>query len=246
MHGADFQLKKGESKKMQIAGLQRLTLLDYPGKVAATIFLATCNFRCPFCHNARLVQNPGEEEKLSAEEILGFLKKRRGVLEGVAVTGGEPLIWPETAELLREIKALGFKVKLDTNGSFPERLKGILDEGLADRIAMDIKASPENYPRATGLKSFDLAPIIKSIELIKNSGIEYEFRTTLVKGIHEPEEMHEIGRLIEGAEEYYLQAFKNSGELINAEGLEGFEEAVMREFLDIAQKYVRSVSLRGM
>ena len=164
----------------------------------------------------------------------------------MAVTGGEPLIWSETAELLREIKALGFKVKLDTNGSFPERLKEILDKGLCDRVAMDIKASPENYTAAIGLKSFDLAPIRKSIELLKNSGVEYEFRTTLVKGIHEPEEMHEIGRLIEGAEEYYLQAFKDSGELLNAEGLEEFNEAEMREFLDIAKKYVKSVSLRGI
>lgn len=231
---------------MHIAGLQKLTLLDYPGKVAATVFLAACNFRCPFCHNARLVENPKEGERISKEEVLGFLRKRRGILEGVAVTGGEPLIWSETAELLREIKVLGFKVKLDTNGSFPESLKEILDKGLCDRVAMDIKASPENYPAAIGLKSFDLAPIRKSIELLKNSGVEYEFRTTLVKGIHEPEEMHEIGRLIEGAEEYYLQAFKDSGELLNAEGLEEFNEAEMREFLDIAKKYVKSVSLRGI
>ncbi len=231
---------------MQIAGLQKLTLLDYPGKVAATVFLATCNFRCPFCHNARLVENISEGESISKEEVFGFLKKRRGVLEGVAITGGEPLIWGETAELLRDIKALGYKVKLDTNGSFPDRLKEILDEGLCDRVAMDIKASPENYPSAIGLKNFDLAPIKRSIELIKNSRIEYEFRTTLVKGIHKLEEMHEIGRLIEGAEEYYLQAFKDSGELLNAEGLESFSEIEMREFLDIAKKYVNNVSLRGI
>lgn len=231
---------------MQIAGLQKLTLLDYPGKVAATVFLAACNFRCPFCHNARLVENINEGESISKEEVFGFLKKRRGILEGVAVTGGEPLIWAETAELLKDIKALGFKVKLDTNGSFPDRLKEILDEGLCDRVAMDIKASPENYPSAIGLKNFDLTPIKRSIELLKNSGIEYEFRTTLVKGIHKPEEMHEIGRLIEGAEEYYLQAFKDSGELLNAEGLKSFSEAEMREFLDIAKKYVNTASLRGI
>lgn len=231
---------------MRIAGLQKLTLLDYPGRMAATIFLPACNFRCPFCHNARLVENINEAESVSEEYVLSFLKKRMGILEGVAITGGEPLIWPEALDLMRDIKALGFKVKLDTNGSFPDRLQKALEAGLCDRVAMDIKATPENYPKATGLGSFDIAPVKRSIELIKDSGIEYEFRTTLVKGIHEPSEMHGIGRLIEGAEEYYLQAFKDSGELLKPEGLAGFSENEMQEFLEIAQKYVKNVSLRGI
>ena len=162
---------------MFLSGLQKLTLLDYPGKVACTVFTAGCNFRCPFCHNAGLVLPDRLFQDITEEEILAFLKKRAGILDGVAVTGGEPLLHKELPAFLRQVKDLGYLVKLDTNGSFPDRLEAVLSEGLVDRVAMDIKNSPDLYAKTAGIPHLDLANIERSKNLLLTGSVEFEFRT---------------------------------------------------------------------
>ena len=231
---------------MQISGLQKLTLLDYPGTVACTIFTAGCNFRCPFCHNAMLVlPEQIEETSLSEDEVLKFLKKRQGVLEGVAVTGGEPLLHADMPQLLRKIKDLGYKIKLDTNGSNPKLLKEIVEAGLVDRVAMDIKNSPEMYPETVGCR-VSMAAVEESKDFLLSGTVDYEFRTTVVKGIHTEESLIEAARWIAGAKEYYLQQFKDSGNLIKPDELTAFDEKEMHALADAVRKYVPAVEVRGV
>ncbi len=231
---------------MFIAGMQKLTLLDYPGKVACTVFTAGCDLRCPFCHNASLALPDRPRDSMEAEEVLAFLKKRVGVLEGVAVTGGEPLLHRGLGGLLGEIKALGYSVKLDTNGTFPLRLREVVEAGLVDRVAMDIKAAPENYARLVGLPNFDLAPVRESAEYLMGCGVDYEFRTTAVKGLHTAADFEGIAEWIAGAKEYYIQEFRDSGDLIAGAGLSGFDDAEMAAFADIVRPRVPSVRVRGI
>ena len=231
---------------MIIKGFAKLTLLDYPGKVACTVFTGGCNFRCPFCHNASLATRPGEVDSIPEEEVFSLLRKRKGILDGVCITGGEPLLYgDELKEFIIKIKELGYAVKLDTNGSFPERLKELIDARLIDKVAMDIKSSPDGYGKTAGLENFDMSPILTSIDLLKNSGIDYEFRTTVVKELHSAEDFEKIGKLIEGAKEYYLQSFVDSGDLIG-DGMSAPSENEMKEYLKIARKYVKDAKLRGM
>ena len=232
---------------MLISGLQKLTLLDYPGTVACTVFTAGCNFRCPFCHNASLVlpeRLRGDED--GVETVLAFLRKRRGMLEGVAVTGGEPLLHADMADFLRRVRELGYKVKLDTNGSFPERLAELIEEGLVDRVAMDIKNDPARYAETVGLPSFDLSAVDRSRRLLLEGRVEYEFRTTVVKGLHTRESLCEAARWIEGAREYYLQQYRDSGDLIRSEGLEAFSGEEMRALCAAVEEILPSVRLRGV
>lgn len=233
-------------QKMDVSGLQKLTLLDYPGRVACTIFTGGCDLRCPFCHNASLALPERERDVIGHDELLAFLRKRVGILDGVAVTGGEPLLHAGIEELLAEIKALGYAIKLDTNGTFPARLRSIVEAGLADRVAMDIKAAPENYARVTGVPGLDLAPVRESVDYLMHCGVDYEFRTTAVKGLHVPEDFEGIGRWIAGAKEYYIQCFKDSGDLIAAQGLSDFSEEEMRSLADIVRPFVPAVQLRGI
>ena len=231
---------------MIIKGLAKLTLLDYPGKVACTIFTGGCNFRCPFCHNASLATRAGEMDTIPEEEIFSLLKKRKGILDGVCITGGEPLLFgDELFDFIARIKEMGFAVKLDTNGSFPERLKTLLDAGLVDKVAMDIKNSPEKYGVTAGVENFDLAPIERSIELIKNSGVDYEFRTTVVAELHSAEDFEGIGKMIEGAKAYFLQSFVDSGDLIG-EGMSAPTKEELEKYMKIAQKYVPATQIRGV
>ncbi len=231
---------------MQISGLQKLTLLDYPGTVACTIFTAGCNFRCPFCHNAMLVlPEQIEEASLSEDEVLSFLRKRQGVLEGVAVTGGEPLLHADMPQLLKKIKDLGYKIKLDTNGSNPKLLREIVQAGLVDRVAMDIKNSPESYPETVGCK-VDMAAIEESKNFLLSGVIDYEFRTTVVKGIHTEESLVEAAKWIAGAKEYYLQQFKDSGNLIKPDELSAFDEKEMHALADAVREFVPAVEVRGV
>lgn len=233
---------------MHITGIQKLTLLDYPGAVACTIFTGGCNFRCPFCHNALLVEpeRVKEEGELPMEDVMSFLEKRRGVLDGVAITGGEPLLHCDMPDFLRKIKAMGYKIKLDTNGSNPELLKQILDEGLVDRVAMDIKNSPELYGVTAGRGDIDLESIEKSKNMLLNGDVEYEFRTTVVKGIHTKESLVEAAKWIAGAREYYLQQFKDSGDLLKGEGLSAFDETEMHELCEAVKNYVPAAEVRGV
>ncbi len=231
---------------MFIAGMQKLTLLDYPGKVACTVFTAGCDLRCPFCHNASLALPERPRDSMELDEVLAFLKKRQGILDGVAVTGGEPLMHPGIAGLLGEIKALGYSVKLDTNGTFPERLREVVEAGLADRVAMDIKAAPENYGKLVGIPDFDISKVRESAGYLMGCGVDYEFRTTAVKGLHTRADFEGIAQWIAGAREYYIQEFKDSGDLIAGEGLEGFTEAEMRALADMVRPLVPSVQVRGI
>ncbi|MEG1972240.1 MAG: anaerobic ribonucleoside-triphosphate reductase activating protein [Oscillospiraceae bacterium] len=229
---------------MKIGGLQKLTLLDYPQNVAATVFFEGCNFRCPFCHNASLVIGHDEENYIDQKDFFAFLEKRHGILDGVCITGGEPLINVEIFDFIAKIKAMGFKVKLDTNGSFPDRLKFLLDEGMLDYIAMDIKNSKEKYGFTSGVKEFNINPIEKSVEILMNGKAPYEFRTTFVREHHQAEDVEKIGAWIKGALKYRLQGFVDSGNLIGS-GQRGFSYDEMQEFKKIAQKYIPDVEIRG-
>lgn len=243
---------------MVIHGLQKTTLLDYPGHVAATLFTGGCNFRCPFCHNGDLVLNPGGQPQIPMEEIMAFLKKRQGILDGVCITGGEPTLQPDLEDFIREVKELGYLVKLDTNGYRPEVLGRLLEEGLLDYVAMDVKASKDNYARAVGLESsFSIEPVERSVELLKNSSIDYEFRTTVVKGLHTVEEFDEIGRWLSGCRAYYLQGFQENENVLairigkadlGTEGncFESFSLTDMEQMAALAGKYVEKVLLRGV
>lgn len=233
---------------MRITGIQKLTLLDYPGAVACTLFTGGCNFRCPFCHNALLVDPKRviSEGELPMADVMAFLKKRVGVLDGVAITGGEPLLHSDMPEFLRQIKALGYKIKLDTNGSNPELLRQILDEKLVDRVAMDIKNSPRLYAETTGRSDVDIAAIGRSKDMLLGGETEYEFRTTVVKGLHTRQSLLEAAEWIKGAKEYYLQQFKDSGDLLKGEGLGAFDEKEMRELCEAVKEIIPAAKVRGV
>ena len=232
---------------MLISGLQKLTLLDYPGKVACTVFTGGCNLRCPFCHNAPLVLPERIEGDPNGEEtVLSFLRKRQGILDGVAITGGEPLLHRDMAPFLEKIRALGYRIKLDTNGSFPDRLKELVEAGLVDRVAMDIKNAPTLYAKTTGIPGLDLNPIQRSKDYLLEGRVEYEFRTTVVKGLHTKESLVEAAKWIEGAKEYYLQQFKDSGDILNIEGLGAFSDAEMHALKAAVAPYVPTAELRGV
>ena len=229
---------------MNIQGFQKLTMLDFPGKTACTVFTGGCNLRCPFCHNVPLVLAP-EEEPFPEEEIFAYLAKRRGVLDGVAVTGGEPLLQPDIADFLRRVREMGFLTKLDTNGFFPERLGALLQAGLLDYVAMDVKNSPAKYAFTCGRESVDLEKVNESISLLLGSGIEYEFRTTVIGGFHTLADIKEICGMIAGAKRYYLQAFKDSG--ILKEGSSApLPESEMLAMRDYARTVLPVCDLRGI
>lgn len=230
---------------MMIQGLQKLTLLDYPEKVACTIFTGGCNFRCPFCHNASLVVDTYKNQEISIEELFTFLKKRIGILDGVCVTGGEPLIQRDIEELLKRIKEMGYAVKLDTNGSFPDKLKRLVEMKLVDYVAMDIKNSQENYGKTIGIMDYDIRNIHKSVQYLLGDAVPYEFRTTVVREFHRRSDFESIGRWIRGARHYYLQQFIDSGDLIQG-GLHGYNKEIMEQALEIIKKYVKTAEIRGL
>ncbi len=224
---------------MVINGIQKLTLLDFPERVACTLFTAGCNLRCPFCHNASLVTDIGDA--LDTDEILAMLEKRRGLLDGVCITGGEPTLQPDLADFIARIKAMGYAVKLDTNGTHPDRLAALLDAGLVDYVAMDIKNSREKYPLTVGVERFDPAVIDESIALTRESGVAHEFRTTVVRELHTVEDIVAIAQWVSdnGAvdERLYLQQFVDSGDLIG-EGMSAHDPATLTAMRDAAAPYV--------
>jgi len=230
---------------MKIQGLQKLTLLDFPERVACTVFFAGCNFKCPFCHNASLVVDIPSQADVKEEEFFSFLKKRQGILDGVCVTGGEPLLQPNIEEFIRKIKELGYAVKLDTNGSFPGKLKSLVESGLVDYVAMDTKNCPEEYGVTAGVPNLDVSSIIESASYLKKRHVPFEFRTTVVKGYHTKESFEKIGQWLQGTERYFLQNFVDSGDLIGKD-TEGCSEEEMKEFLAIVSEYVPSVKIRGI
>lgn len=226
---------------MRIGGLQKLTLLDFPGHVACTVFLQGCNFRCPFCHNTSLVMGT---EEISEDEVLHFLKTRQGLLDGVAVTGGEPLLSAGLPDFLRKIKALGFMIKLDTNGSLPEKLRALIDENLVDYVAMDIKNSPEKYSQTAGADGM-LDAVKESVSILMNGTVPYEFRTTVVDELHEPSDFHAIGEWLKGAKQYFLQGFVDSGYILCPD-LHAASKEKTEQCLAIAGQYIPDTKIRGL
>lgn len=236
-----------ELKFMKIHGLNKTTLLDYPGHVAATVFFGYCNFRCPFCHNGGLVLEPDSQPEIPEEEVLSFLAKRKGILTGVCITGGEPTLEPGLKDFAGRVKALGYLIKLDTNGYRPDVIKELVDEGLIDYIAMDIKNSMEKYAWTAGMNNsnMDTLKIERSIKYIMECGIDYEFRTTVVKEFHTVKDMDAIGQKIQGAKACFLQGYEETEQVI-CKGLHAHSKEEMERMAEAVRPYVSEVALRGI
>ena len=230
---------------MRICGLQKLAMVDYPGKLAATVFTGGCNLRCPFCHNALLVTRLTESPSLSEDEILSFLASRKNLLDGMVLSGGEPLMQPGCTDFLQRVRELGLSIKVDTNGCYPDILGDILSRGLVDYVAMDLKNSREKYADTVGIPGFDLSSIEESIQILKNSGVDYEFRTTAVQGFHTSNDIRAIGQWVQGAPRYFLQQFVDSGNLISP-GLNPLSEKELQNLAQTAQPWFGQVSIRGI
>ena len=228
---------------MRIGGLQKLTLLDYPGKVACTVFLSGCNLRCPYCHNPGLVlPEQSERSEIPEAEVLSFLERRKGKLDGVCITGGEPTLQPELPEFLEKLRRLGYAVKLDTNGTNPEMLASLLQAGSLDYVAMDIKNSPARYAQTCG--GIDTLPQVKkSAALLMRGTVEYEFRTTVCAPLHTPEDMEEIGRWLQGASRYFLQSFVDSGALVGT-GMKPLSQEELHALRDSVLPYIPNTKIR--
>ena len=229
---------------MKLHGIQKMTLLDFPGCVSCTIFLGGCDFRCPFCHNFELIDGT-MKPTMDEDELIEFLKSRKGLLEGVAITGGEPLMHKDLLALIRRINETGYRVKLDTNGYHPELLKEILDTGLVEYVAMDVKNSPEKYALTCGLDYVDLNRIKQSINLLMNGTVEYEFRTTVVNEFHEEDDFIKIGEMIKGAKRYFLQRFTDR-DSVPYGNLTPPSFDKMHKFAEICRKFVPNTELRGV
>lgn len=230
---------------MKICGFNKTTLLDYPGHVAATIFLGGCNFRCPFCQNKELVLNPEQAEEIQEEVILHTLEKRKGVLTGVCITGGEPTLCHELLPFCKKIKEKGMKVKLDTNGYRPEVIKQLVEEKLIDYIAMDVKSSYGEYGKVTGVAQIDIKKIKKSIDFIMGCGVEYEFRTTVVRELHSKDDFIKIRDFLAGSRRYFLQAYRDDENVINR-GYHAYSKEEMEEFAQLLREKIQQVEIRGI
>lgn len=229
---------------MKLSGLQKTTLLDYPGHVAATIFLGGCNFRCPFCHNGDLILD-SFESSCTEQDVLSFLNKRSSVLEGVCITGGEPTLHDGLEAFIRNIRSLGLLVKLDTNGYRPDILKELCGQGLISYVAMDIKSGKTNYAKTAGLNVLDLSRIEESVNFLLHCDIPYEFRTTVVKELHSEEDFKEIGPWLTGCPHYYLQSYKDSCHVLSS-GFSACSRKELLKFADILSPFIKNVSLRGI
>ncbi|HKM03790.1 MAG TPA: anaerobic ribonucleoside-triphosphate reductase activating protein [Lachnospiraceae bacterium] len=230
---------------MEIHGLNKTTLLDYPGHVAATLFTGGCNFRCPFCHNKDLVLSPSSQPIISLDEVFSFLEKRKNILTGVCITGGEPTLQKDLPEFIRDIKALGYLVKLDTNGYRPDILKSLVSDHLLDYVAMDIKTSPANYSIVTGLSSMDVSKIMESVSFLMSGSVTYEFRTTVVKELHKSSDFEEISTWLTGCRSYYLQSFKDSENVISP-GFTCYDKEDLLGFIKMISNKIPHVFLRGV
>ena len=228
---------------MKLHGLQKMTLLDFPGHVACTVFLGGCDFRCPFCHNFELVDGTAPAV-MDDTEFFAFLEKRHGLLDGVAITGGEPCLHPDLPDFIRKIREMGFSVKLDTNGYHPALLKELLDENLVDYVAMDIKNSPEHYAQTVGLKELDLSPVRESVRLLMEGSVDYEFRTTVVDELHKEEDFRAMGKWIRGAKQYFLQPFTDR-DTVPFAGFHAPSDEKLHTYADIMREFVPATAIRG-
>ena len=233
-----FRKKRNRENNMDIGGFQKLSLLNYPGKAACTVFTSGCNFRCPWCHNSGLVRE--ETPAIDPEEIFSYLRKRKGLLENVCISGGEPMMNDDLLSFLRELKHLGYAVKIDTNGSFPERLEQIISEKCAGYIAMDVKNTPAKYAGTIGLTDAPLDRILQSVSLLKQGRIEYEFRTTIIAEYHNAEDITQIASRLKGAGIWYLQPFQDSPE-VPQKGLHAPDKKTIEEFGSIGNRYLKTV-----
>ena len=231
------------NRSMVIHGIQKLTLVDYPGHPAAILFTGDCNFRCPFCQNVSLVLSSSSEPLIADEEIFSFLTKRKGMLDGVVVTGGEPTLQKDLIPYLGRLKGLGYLVKLDTNGYRPDVLEKAMESGYVDYVAMDIKTSLDEYPVVAGIKNLDVSRIERSVELLKSGAVDYEFRTTVVEPLHHKENFEKIGELLKGCRRYYLQSFVDSGNIIGKNCFPPSQEQ-LKNYLKTVSNYIESVSIR--
>lgn len=230
---------------MKICGFQKMTLLDFPGQVAATLFTGGCNLRCPFCHNALLVTEAEDLEEYSEDFIIGYLEKRKGVLDGLAITGGEPLIHKDLMPFIERVRHLGYKVKLDTNGCFPDRLKDLVARKLLDYVAVDVKNTKEKYGETVGIPGFDTGAVEETVAFLKKGLVPYEFRTTVVREFHTFEDIKGIGSWIEGADAWFLQNFVDSGKLIG-EGLHAVPREELQRMAEEGRTFVKKCELRGV
>jgi len=231
---------------MKIGGLQKLSLVDFPGKIAATVFLIGCNFRCPYCQNPELVnlEKIKKQPQIEMKDFFKFLDERKDFLDGVCITGGEPTINKDLLEFIKKIKKRGFLVKLDTNGSNPEVLKKLLDARLLDFIAMDVKGGVSNYSKVAG-KKIDLSKIKKSIDLIKKSEVDYEFRITVAPGLIKRKDIEEIGKWLKGIKKFTLQQFQNQKVLDKSfEKIKPYSEKILKDFQKILKKHIKEVEVR--
>ncbi|MBR5754419.1 MAG: anaerobic ribonucleoside-triphosphate reductase activating protein [Erysipelotrichaceae bacterium] len=234
-----------DDEGVRFYGLQKLTLLDYPGNMAATVFTGGCNMRCPFCHNRSLVFLNENDSEISTGDILEYLETRSKVLDGVCITGGEPLLHKGLKDFIKKVRNLGLKVKLDTNGSNPAALKELVEEGLLDYVAVDIKNCPEKYPETTGLEGYDVSEIEKTKDYLLEDHVDYEFRTTVVAQFHEVEDIRKIGEWIKGARRYFLQNFEDHGTCIQ-NGLSEVGPGVLEKMKEAAGPYVKEIEIRGI
>lgn len=231
---------------MNIQGFTKTSLLDYPEHLAAVIFTPGCNYRCPFCHNTDLVLSGITDGDYDENDILEFLKKRRGILEGVCITGGEPTLQPDLLKFIAKIRELGYKIKLDSNGYRPDVLQEITDGGLVDYIAMDIKNSPAKYALTCGISNFHFENILKSIDILKSGNIEYEFRTTVVKELHTLPDMLQIADLIKGCRHYFIQSYIDSGNILVADHYSAYSAKELLKFMEAIMPVIPVVKLRGV
>lgn len=229
---------------MKIYGLQKTTLVDYPGHVATTLFTGGCNFRCPYCHNGDLVIGLDDIEPYAMKDIFSHLQKRKGVLDGVVISGGEPTLQTDLPDFIRQIKELGYLVKLDTNGTNPAMLRSLVEEGLVDYVAMDIKHSRAKYASISHAADDSLESIAASVDYLKEGHVDYEFRTTLCKELHKETDMTAIGLWLMGAKAYYLQPYKESEQVIQP-GFHPHDAATLESFVHILSAFIPKVEIRG-
>ena len=231
---------------MQIHGFNKTTLLDYPEHIASCVFTGACNYRCPFCQNASLVLNPSGQPVIPEDEVLSYLSKRKGIVEGLCITGGEPTLNADLPDFIKKVKGLGLLVKLDTNGSNPDMLKSLVLSGFVDYVAMDIKSSKENYGKAVGLPAFDISNVEASVSFLMEGHVEYEFRTTAVRELISPSDFMQIGMWLSGADKYYLQGYIDSGDLIAGDGLTGYTKNELEPIVSNLRHHFKKIEIRGL
>ncbi len=230
---------------MKFLGMEKMSLVDYDGLVATTVFTGGCNFKCPFCHNAPLVSGYENLPTLDQSEIFSYLEKRKGIIDGVCITGGEPTLHSDLPLFMEKVKKLGYKVKLDTNGTNPQLVKNVFENGLCDYFAMDIKNDKDNYAKIIGYDKFDTKNVEKTVEYFLTPNADYEFRTTLIKEYHSTENILKIAEWIKGAKRYFLQKFKSGDNCLNADGLEPVDNQTTKKYIEILRNYIPFVMARG-